>query len=135
MGMTDPIADMLTRIRNANMVRFKRVNVLLSNVNLNIAKVLNESGYISRYNIKRDGNGRGREILRIYLKYSDSNERVITEIKRVSKPGKRVYEKSEKIPKVLNGYGIAILSTSRGVMTDKKARELNVGGEILCNVW
>ena len=137
MGMTDPIADMLTRIRNANMVRFKRVNVLLSNMNLNIAKVLNESGYISGYNIKRDGNGRGRggEILRIYLKYSNSNERVITEIKRVSKPGKRVYKKSEKIPKVLNGYGIAILSTSRGVMTDKKARELNVGGEILCNVW
>ena len=133
MGMTDPIADMLTRIRNANMVRFKRVDVLLSNMNLNIAKVLNESGYISGYNIKRDD--RRREILRIYLKYSDSNERVITEIKRVSKPGKRVYEKSEKIPKVLNGYGIAILSTSSGVMTDKKARGLNVGGEILCNVW
>ncbi len=133
MGMTDPIADMLTRIRNANMVRFKRVDVLLSNMNLNIAKVLNESGYISGYNIKRDD--RRREILRIYLKYSDSNERVITEIKRVSKPGKRVYEKSEKIPKVLNGYGIAILSTSSGVMTDKKARESNVGGEILCNVW
>jgi len=133
MGMTDPIADMLTRIRNANTVRFKRVNVLLSNMNLNIAKVLNESGYISGYNIKKDD--RGREILRIYLKYSDSNERVITEIKRVSKPGKRVYKKSEKIPKVLNGYGIAILSTSSGVMTDKKARESNVGGEILCNVW
>jgi small subunit ribosomal protein S8 len=133
MGMTDPIADMLTRIRNANMVRFKSVDVSLSNMNLNIAKVLNESGYISGYNIKRDD--RGRKILRIYLKYSDSNERVITEIKRVSKPGKRVYTKSEKIPKVLNGYGIAILSTSRGVMTDKKASELNVGGEILCNVW
>lgn len=133
MGMTDPIADMLTRIRNANMVRFKRVDVLLSNMNLNIAKALNESGYISGYNIKRDG--RGGEVLRIYLKYSESNERVITEIKRVSKPGKRVYKKSEEIPKVLNGYGIAILSTSRGVMTDKNARELNVGGEILCNVW
>jgi SSU ribosomal protein S8P len=94
MGMTDPIADMLTRIRNANMVRFKRVDVLLSNMNLNIAKVLNESGYVSGYNIKRDD--RGRERLRVYLKYSESNERVITEIKRVSKPGKRVYKKSEK---------------------------------------
>ena len=136
MGMTDPIADMLTRIRNANMVRFKKVDVFLSNMNINIAKVLNESGYISGYNIKRDdGGSKGGEILRIYLKYSDSNERVITEIKRVSKSGKRVYKKSGKIPKVLNGYGIAILSTSSGVMTDKKARGLNVGGEILCNVW
>jgi len=133
MGMSDPIADMLTRIRNANMVRFDKVEVLLSRVNLNIAKVLNEAGYISRFNVKRDSSG--REVLKIYLKYSDSKERVITGIQRVSKPGRRVYVKSEKIPKVLNGYGVAILSTSKGIITDKEARKLKVGGEILCNVW
>ena len=133
MGMTDPIADMLTRIRNANRVRFNSVDVLLSKVNLNVAKVLSESGYISRFDIKRESNE--RKALRIYLKYSDSKECVITGIQRVSKPGRRIYVKSEKIPEVLNGYGISILSTSKGVMTDKEARELNVGGEILCNVW
>lgn len=133
MGMSDPIADMLTRIRNANMVRFDKVEVLLSRVNLNIAKVLNEAGYISRFNVKRDSSG--REVLKIYLKYSDSKERTITGIQRVSKPGRRVYVKSEKIPKVLNGYGVAILSTSKGIITDKEARKLKVGGEILCNVW
>ncbi|MEA1936141.1 MAG: 30S ribosomal protein S8 [Thermodesulfobacteriota bacterium] len=133
MGMSDPIADMLTRIRNANMVRFDKVEVLLSRVNLNIAKVLNEAGYISRFNVKRDSSG--REVLKICLKYSDSKERTITGIQRVSKPGRRVYVKSEKIPKVLNGYGVAILSTSKGIITDKEARKLKVGGEILCNVW
>jgi small subunit ribosomal protein S8 len=133
MGMTDPIADMLTRIRNANMVKFDKVDVLLSRVNLSIAKVLNKAGYIGRFDVKKDSSG--REVLRIYLKYSDSKERVITEIQRVSKPGRRVYVKSEKIPRVLNGYGIAVLSTSKGIITDKEARELNIGGEILCNVW
>ena len=133
MGMSDPIADMLTRIRNANMVRFDKVEVLLSRVNLNIAKVLNEAGYINRFDVKRDSSG--REVLKIYLKYSDSKERIITGIQRVSKPGRRVYVKSEKIPKVLNGYGVAILSTSKGIITDKEARKLKVGGEILCNVW
>ncbi len=133
MGMTDPIADMLTRIRNANMVRFDKVNVSLSKMNLNIAEVLNKAGYVSRFAVEKGNDG--REILKIYLKYSDSKERVITGIQRVSKPGKRVYVKSEKIPKVLNGYGIAILSTSKGIMTDKEARTLKVGGEILCNVW
>lgn len=133
MGMTDPIADMLTRIRNANKMRFKSVDVLLSKVNVNIAKVLNKSGYISRVDVKKDSDG--REVLRVYLKYSDSKERVITDIQRVSKPSRRIYVKSEKVPKVLNGYGVAILSTSKGVVTDKEARELNVGGEILCNVW
>ena len=133
MGMTDPIADMLTRIRNANMVKFDKVDVSLSKMNLNIAKVLNKAGYINRFDIGKDT--AEREILKIYLKYSDSKERVITGIKRVSKPGKRIYVKSDKIPKVLNGYGIAILSTSKGIMTDKEARTLKVGGEILCNVW
>ncbi|MBE9546177.1 MAG: 30S ribosomal protein S8 [Proteobacteria bacterium] len=133
MGMTDPIADMLTRIRNANRMKFNNVDVLLSKVNLNIAKVLNESGYISRFNVKKDSDG--REVLKVYLKYSKSGEKVITDIQRVSKPGRRVYVKSEKIPKVLNGYGVAILSTSKGIKADKEARKSNVGGEILCNVW
>lgn len=133
MGMTDPIADMLTRIRNANRVHFKSVDVLSSRINLNMAKVLKKSGYISGYDIKNDP--RGHEILRVYLKYPDTKRTIITDIQRVSKPGRRVYVKSENIPQVLNGYGISILSTSRGVMTDKEARELRLGGELLCNVW
>jgi small subunit ribosomal protein S8 len=133
MGMTDPIADMLTRIRNANKVRFKSVDVLLSRINLNIAKVLKKSGYISGYDIKKDT--RGHQGLRLYLKYADTKKSVLTGIQRISKPGRRVYVRSEKIPKVLNGYGIAILSTSRGVLTDKEASDAKVGGEILCNVW
>jgi len=133
MGMTDPIADMLTRVRNANKVRFKSVDVLLSQVNINIAKVLKKSGYIGGYDIKKDA--RGYQVLRIYLKYADAKKSVLTGIQRISKPGRRVYVKSEKIPKVLNGYGIAILSTSKGILTDKEATEAKVGGEILCNVW
>lgn len=133
MGMTDPVADMLTRIRNANRVRFKSVDVLLSRINLNIAKVLKKSGYISGYDVKKDTVG--HQVLRIYLKYHDAKKSVMTDIQRVSKPGRRVYVKNDRIPKVLNGYGIVILSTSRGVMTDQEARELNVGGELLCNVW
>jgi small subunit ribosomal protein S8 len=133
MGMTDPIADMLTRIRNANRVHFKSVDVLNSRINLNVAKVLKKSGYISGYDIKKDP--RAHEVLRIYLKYPDAKRTVMTDIQRVSKPGRRVYVKSEKIPQVLNGYGISILSTSRGVMTDKEARELSLGGELICNVW
>jgi small subunit ribosomal protein S8 len=133
MGMTDPIADMLTRIRNANRVHFKSVDVLNSRINLNVAKVLKKSGYISGYDIKKDP--LSHEVLRVYLKYQDAKRTVMTDIQRVSKPGRRVYVKSEKIPQVLNGYGISILSTSRGVMTDKEARELSLGGELLCNVW
>lgn len=133
MGMTDPIADMLTRLRNGSRVRFKSVDVLSSHINLNMAKVLKKSGYISGYDLKKDPHG--HEVLRLYLKYPDAKRAVITDIQRVSKPGRRVYVKSEKIPRVLNGYGIAIVSTSKGVMTDKEARELNLGGELLCNVW
>lgn len=133
MGMTDPIADMLTRIRNANRVHFKSVDVLNSRISLNIAKALKKSGYIGGYDVKKDT--RGHEVLRIYLKYPDTKRTVITDIQRVSKPGRRVYVRSEKIPAVLNGYGVSILSTSKGVMTDKEARELSLGGEILCNVW
>ena len=133
MGMTDPIEDMLTSIRTDNRVHFKSVDVLSSRINLNIAKVLKKSGYIGGYDLKKDL--RGHEVLRVYLKYPDTKRTVITDIQRVSKPGRRVYVRSEKIPAVLNGYGVSILSTSKGVMTDKEARELSLGGEILCNVW
>lgn len=133
MGMTDPIADMLTRIRNANRKHFKSVDVLLSRMNLNLAEVLKKNGYIAGFDTKKESSG--FSMLRIYLKYADTKHTVITDIQRVSKPGRRVYVRSEKIPKVLNGYGISILSTSRGIVTDKDARQLNVGGEILCNVW
>jgi small subunit ribosomal protein S8 len=133
MGMTDPIADMLTRIRNANKARFKTVNVNMSQMNVNIAKVLKKAGYISNYDKVK--NEKDQQMLEIILKYPDAKRTVITNIKRISKPGRRVYVPSDSIPKVLNGFGIAVLSTSKGVITDAEARELNVGGEILCNVW
>ena len=133
MGMTDPIADMLTRIRNGNKARFKSVNVYMSQMNMNIAKVLKAAGYINNYDVVKDENG--HPMLKINLKYPDAKRTVITDIKRVSKPGRRVYVAADSIPKVLNGFGISILSTSRGVITDQEARESNVGGEILCKVW
>jgi small subunit ribosomal protein S8 len=133
MGMTDPIADMLTRIRNGNRVHFKSVDVLNSRMNLSLAKALKKAGYISGYDVKKGA--LAHEVLRVYLKYPDAKRTVMTDIQRVSKPGRRVYVKSDKIPEVLNGYGISILSTSRGIMTDKEARELSLGGELLCNVW
>lgn len=133
MGMTDPIADMLTRIRNANKARFKTVNINMSQMNINIAKVLKKSGYINNYDkVKKE---KGQQMLEIVLKYPDAKRTVITNIKRVSKPGRRVYVASDSIPKVLNGFGISILSTSNGVITDAEAREMRVGGEVLCNVW
>jgi small subunit ribosomal protein S8 len=133
MGMTDPIADMLTRIRNANKARFKTVNINMSQMNINIAKVLKKAGYVSNYDNVKDE--KGQQMIEIILKYPDAKRTVITNIKRISKPGRRVYVPSDSIPKVLNGLGISILSTSKGVITDAEARELNVGGEILCNVW
>lgn len=133
MGMTDPIADMLTRIRNANKARFKTVNINMSQMNINIAKVLKKAGYISNYDKVK--NEKDQQMLEIILKYPDAKRTVITNIKRISKPGRRVYVASDSIPKVLNGFGISILSTSKGVITDAEARDLNVGGEILCNVW
>ena len=133
MGMTDPIADMLTRIRNANKARFKNVSCYMSQMNLNIAKVLKAAGYINNYDIVKDE--KGHAMLKIALKYPDAKRTVITDIERVSKPGRRVYVAADEIPKVLNGFGISILSTSRGVITDQEARESNVGGEILCKVW
>ena len=133
MGMTDPIADMLTRIRNGNKARFKNVNVYMSQMNMNIAKVLKAAGYINNFDVIKDE--KGHPMLKIALKYPDAKRTVITDIKRVSKPGRRVYVAADSIPKVLNGFGIAILSTSRGVITDQEARESNVGGEVLCNGW
>ncbi|MFA5181349.1 MAG: 30S ribosomal protein S8 [Syntrophales bacterium] len=133
MGMTDPIADMLTRIRNANRMHFKTVDVLSSRMNANIADVLKKAGFITGYELKKDKYD--RENLRIELVYPDSRNFVLTDIQRVSKPGRRVYVHSQDIPKVLNGYGIAILSTSRGIMTDQEARDSKVGGEVLCKVW
>ena len=133
MGMTDPIADMLTRIRNANRMHFKTVDVLSSRMNANIAEVLKKAGYITGYELKKDKHD--RENLRIELVYPDSRNFVLTDIQRVSKPGRRVYVHSQDIPKVLNGYGVAILSTSHGIMTDQEARDSKIGGEILCKVW
>jgi small subunit ribosomal protein S8 len=133
MGMTDPIADMLTRIRNANKARFKSVIVHMSQINLNIAKALKKSGYIIGYENVKDE--KGHAMLKIALKYPDTKRAVITGIERISKPGRRVYVNADNIPKVLNGYGISVLSTSSGVITDEEARELNVGGEIICKVW
>lgn len=134
MGMTDPVADMLTRIRNANRMKFKNVDVLLSRVNLSLAKVLKDAGYINGFDVRK-GDKQLFGMLRIHLRYSGAKDNVITGIQRVSKPGRRVYSGSQDIPRVLNGYGVAILSTSKGIMTDKQARTVNVGGEILCNVW
>ncbi|MDQ5986475.1 MAG: 30S ribosomal protein S8 [Syntrophus sp. SKADARSKE-3] len=133
MGMTDSIADMLTRIRNANRVHFKTVDVLMSKTNVNIAGVLKKAGYIEGFEVKKDS--RNHDILKVTLKYPDTKGRVITGIQRVSRPGCRIYKKSDEIPKVMDGLGIAIVSTSKGVITDQEAREANVGGEILCNVW
>lgn len=132
MVMTDPIADMLTRIRNANMVRHEKVEIPASTIKKEIARILKEEGFIRDAEFVED-NKQG--IIRVFLKYGPNNERVITGLKRISKPGLRVYTKSTEIPKVLGGLGCAIISTSNGVMTDKQARQARVGGEVLAYVW
>jgi small subunit ribosomal protein S8 len=132
MSMSDPLADMLTRLRNAVIVKFDSVEMPLSTVKVDIAKVLKEEGYIRDYQVKTDDI---QGTLKIDLKYGPNRETVITGLKRVSKPGLRKYTKVNDIPKVLNGLGIAIISTSKGVVTDKTARALNSGGEIICEVW
>ncbi len=132
MSMSDPLADMLTRIRNGVMARFDSVTMPNSKAKVNIAKVLQEEGYITDYLINDDG---PQGTLTVNLKYTVDNTPVITGIKRVSKPGLRKYARVDAIPKVLNGLGIAILSSSHGIITDKTARANNVGGEILCEVW
>ena len=129
--VTDPIADMLTRIRNANQMRYKEVEVPASKMKNEIARILKAEGFIVDYKVKKNNI---QDILVLSLKYVDK-ERVITGLKRISKPGLRVYVKAEEVPSVLNGLGIAIISTSKGVMTDKEARKNNHGGEVLAYVW
>ncbi|MFP4445051.1 MAG: 30S ribosomal protein S8 [Desulfosudaceae bacterium] len=132
MAINDPIADMLTRIRNAGKAKHERVDIPGSNINEGIARILKEQGYIKNYKMIKD-NKQG--ILRVYLKYDKSQAHAIYGIERVSKTGRRTYAKCKEIAPVLNGMGISILSTSRGLMTDKQAAQANLGGEILCNVW
>ena len=130
--MTDPIADMLTRIRNANQNRAKVVSMPSSKMKETIAKILKDEGFITDYSIEKND---VQNILTLTLKYGKNKERVITGLKRISKPGLRVYANAEEIPSVLNGLGIAIISTSKGVMTDKLARKNNIGGEVIAYIW
>ena len=132
MVMTDPIADMLTRIRNANQMRHDNVTVPASTLKLNILKVLKEEGFIADYELVKDEK---QGLVTIALKYTSENERVIKGLKRISKPGLKVYAQVDELPRVLNGLGIAIISTSKGVMTDRDARKQNLGGEVLAYVW
>ncbi|MBY0758858.1 MULTISPECIES: 30S ribosomal protein S8 [Sellimonas] len=133
MTMSDPIADMLTRIRNANTAKHDTVDVPASKMKVAIADILADEGYIEKYDLVEDGNFK---TIRITLKYgADKNEKVITGLKRISKPGLRVYAGKEDLPRVLGGLGTAVISTNHGVVTDKKARELGVGGEVLCFIW
>ena len=133
MTMSDPIADMLTRIRNANTAKHDTVDVPASKMKLAIANILVDEGYIAKYDLVEDG---AFKTIHITLKYgADKNEKVISGLKRISKPGLRVYANTEDIPKVLGGLGSAIISTNKGVVTDKEARKLGVGGEVLCFVW
>ena len=130
--MTDPIADMLTRIRNANQMRYKEVEVPASKIKIEIARILKEQGFIADYKVKKTD---GQSIIVLNLKYGEKKERVITGLKRISKPGLRVYAKANELPRVLNGLGIAIVSTSKGVMTDKDARSNSLGGEVMAYIW
>ncbi|MDE7071652.1 MAG: 30S ribosomal protein S8 [Clostridia bacterium] len=132
MMITDPIADMLTRIRNALVARHESVEVPLSKMKKSIADILTEEGFINGYEVVE---GEVQSVMKVNLKYGPNNEKVISGIKRISKPGLRVYANSENLPVVLNGLGIAIISTSKGVMTDKKARAAHIGGEVLAYVW
>ena len=133
MTISDPIADMLTRIRNANTAKHDTVDVPSSKMKLAIAEILFNEGYIKKYDIIEDGNFK---TIRITLKYGqDKNEKIITGLKRISKPGLRVYASKEELPRVLGGLGVAIISTNQGVITDKEARKLNVGGEVLAFIW
>lgn len=130
--MTDPIADMLTRIRNGNNAKHDSVDIPASNIKKQLAQILLDEGFIKGYDVIDDGK---QGIIRVDLKYGKHNEKVISGIKRISKPGLRVYVKSDEVPRVLGGLGIAILSTSSGILTDKVARKEGVGGEVICYVW
>ncbi len=132
MSMSDPLADMLTRIRNGVAAHFESVEMPLSKLKVGVAKVLKEEGYITDYQVIDEG---VQGTLKVTLKYGPNDEQVITGIRRVSKPGLRQYKKSSDIPKVMSGLGVGILSTSKGIITDREARRQNVGGELLCEVW
>ncbi|RKX96632.1 MAG: 30S ribosomal protein S8 [Spirochaetes bacterium] len=132
MGLSDPIADMLTVIRNANRVKKEKVDIPSSKLKLEIIKILKNEGYIKNFKLIEEGR---KSYIRIYLKYTPNGESVIHDLKRVSRPSLRVYKKKNQIPRVYNGYGTSIISTSKGVLTDKKARESNVGGEVICYIW
>lgn len=133
MTMTDPIADLLTRIRNANMVRHAQVEIPSSKMKQEIVEILKKEGFIEDYKVESTNNKQG--MITIDLKYGPNRERVITGLKRISKPGLRKYVKSNEVPKVLNGLGIAIISTSQGAITDKQARQLGIGGELVAYIW
>ncbi len=128
----DPIADMLTRIRNANQMRYKEVEVPASKIKVEIARILKKEGFITDYQVSGEN---VQSTIKLELKYGQNKERVITGLKRISKPGLRVYANALEVPKVLNGLGIAIISTSKGLMTDKEARNQNIGGEVLAYIW
>jgi small subunit ribosomal protein S8 len=130
--MTDPIADMLTRIRNANMAKLEKVDVPASKLKIELTKILKEKGFIKSFKVVRD---RKQGIIRISLKYLEGQETAITGMKRISKPGRRIYVDKAEIPKVMGGYGIAILTTSKGIKTDDICRKEGIGGEVLCNIW
>ena len=132
MSMTDPVSDLLTRIRNATSVRHDRMDVPASKMKLEIAKILKQEGYIRTFKMIEEG---PQGTIRIYLKYADDGEPVIHGLRRVSKPGRRVYRGVTELPKVRNGLGVAVISTNRGVVTDEQARGLQVGGEVLCEIW
>jgi small subunit ribosomal protein S8 len=132
MSMTDNIGDMLTRIRNGGKARFDKVDIPASRMKISLARIFKDEGFIKNYKVIRD-NKQG--ILRVYLKYDDRNLPLIQRIERVSKPSRRVYAGREELPKVQGGLGVAVVSTSKGVMTDRQARKLGVGGEVLCQVW
>lgn len=133
MGMTDPLADMLTRMRNANKAKHEKVDIPASNLKAHVARILKDEGYIKNFKVIKDGK---QGVLRVYLKYEgDTKRQVISGIRIVSKPGLRRYVRAAEIPPVLRGLGLSILSTSKGVMTDKEAKKTNIGGELLCSVW
>lgn len=132
MGMTDPIADMLTRIRNGSSAKFSKVDIPASKIKIQIARILKDEGYIKNFKVIKD-NRQG--LLRLYLKFDEKNQQVLSSIQRASRPSRRTYAKKDNIPKVLNGLGLSILTTSKGVMTEREARKQGVGGEIICTVW
>jgi small subunit ribosomal protein S8 len=132
MSLSDPLADMLTRIRNAGAARFDRVDIPASQMKISVASILKEEGYIKNYKVTKD---KRQGLLRIYLRYNEQHQPLIEGLQRISKPSRRVYASKSEIPYILGGLGVAIISTSKGIMTDRKARQQGVGGEVLCSVW